>query len=82
MSSARHGVVRDEDGDLGLVIADRLRDLQCSQHQPARCVQDEVEWHVFVGHLDGAKNLFRVVDVDVARNRKAEEPHGLLPVHE
>ena len=45
-------------------------------------MEDDVERHIVVGHLDGAQHLFGVVDVDVARNRKAEEPHRLLAVHE
>jgi hypothetical protein len=64
------------------VVANRLRDLQRRKHQPARRMEDEVKRHVVVRHLDGAENVFGIIDVDVAHYRKAEQPHRLLPVHE
>ena len=45
-------------------------------------MQNEVERHIVVRHLDGAQHLLGVVDVDVAHEREAEQPHGLLPVHQ
>jgi hypothetical protein len=74
--------VRDEDGDLAAVALERVRDLSGRQHEPARRVDDQVDRVVGVGQLDGAEDLLRVVDVDVAHERKAEEAHGLLAMHE
>lgn len=71
-----------EDGDLGLMVANRLRDLQRREHQSARRMQNEVERYLFVRHLDGPENLFGIIDIDVASHREAEESHGFLPVHE
>jgi hypothetical protein len=64
-------MARHEDRDFRLVLTDRLRDLQRSKHETARGVQHEVDWHVDVRHLDGAQNVFGIVNVDVACNRKA-----------
>ena len=80
--AARHGVVRHEHRDLRLVLADRPGDLHGREHEPARRVQDDVERHVVVRHLDCAQNILGVVDVDVAHEREAQQPHGLLPVHQ
>ena len=64
------------------MVANSLRDLKRRQHEAARRVQNHVERHVVVRHLDGAQNVLRVVDVDVAGQRKTKEPHRLLSVHQ
>jgi hypothetical protein len=45
-------------------------------------VKNHVERYLVVRHLDGAQDFLGVTDVDVARERESQEPHGLLPVHE
>jgi hypothetical protein len=80
--ASRHRVMRHEDGDLGFVVANGLRDLERRQNQPARGVKNHVERHLVVRHLDGAQDFLGVIDVDVARERESQEPHDLLPVHE
>src|SRR5882757_496270 len=80
--AARHGVVGHKDRDLALVLTDSLRDLQCRKYQTARRVENEVEWYIGIRHLDRTQNVFGIVDVDVAGNRKTEKPHGLLPMHQ
>ncbi len=68
--------------DLTLVLTDRFCDLQCRKDKTTRRVEHEVERHVVVRHLDGAQNLFGIVDVDIACDGKPEEPHRLLPMHQ
>ncbi len=34
-----------------------------------------------IGQTDGAQDVFGVVDIDVADERKSQEAHGLLPMH-
>src|SRR5882757_7751583 len=80
--AARHGVVGHKDRDLALVLTDSLRDLQRGQDETARRVENEVEWHIGIRHLDRTQNVFGIIDVDVAGNRKTEKPHGLLPMHQ
>src|ERR1700730_3967519 len=75
-------MVRHKDRDLTLVLTESLGDLQRRKYEAARRVQDEVERHVWIGHLYGAKNLLGIVDVDVTCNRKTEQPHGLLSMHQ
>ena len=70
--AARHGVMGYEDRDLGLVIADRPRDLRRREHQSARRMEDDIEGDIVVRHLDGAQNVLGIVDVDVAHERKAQ----------
>ena len=74
--------MRHEDRDLGFVVANGLRDLERRQDQAARRVENHVERHIVVRHLDGAQNILRVVDVDIAGQGKTEESHRLLPVDE
>lgn len=64
------------------MVANSLRDLKRSQHEAARRVQNHVERHVVVRHLDGAQNVLRVIDVDIAGQWKTEKPHRLLSVHQ
>src|ERR1700675_684275 len=71
-----------KDRDPGLVLTDSLRDLQRREYKATRRVEDEVERHIGIRHLDGAQNVFGIVNVDVTRYWKTEEPHGLLPVHQ
>jgi hypothetical protein len=49
---------------------------------PPGGVKNHVERYLVVRHLDGAQDFLGVTDVDVARERESQEPHGLLPVHE
>src|SRR6202045_4338745 len=80
--AAGHGVVGHKHRNLGLVLTDRLGDLQRRQYQTPRSVEDEVERYLGIRQLNGAQNLFGIIDVDVARDGKSEEPHGLLPMHQ
>ncbi len=80
--SARHRVMWYEHGDLPFVAADSTGDLQRREDETSRCVQNEVQGDVVVGHMDRAEDLFRVVYVDIAHDRKSEEPHRLLTMHE
>src|SRR5258708_15015146 len=64
------------------MLTDSLRDLQCRKYETARRVENEVERHICIRHLDRTQNLFGIIDVDVAGNRKTEKPHGLLPMHQ
>ena len=64
------------------MVANGLRDLERRQNQPAGGVENHVERYLIVRHLDGAQDFLGVTDVDVARERESQEPHGLLPVHE
>jgi hypothetical protein len=43
-------------------------------------MQHDVERHASVGHMNGAQDRFRVVQVDVPHQRKTQEAHGLLTV--
>ena len=78
--AARHGVVRHQHRHLALVPLEGVGDLVRGQHQAAGGVQDEVDGHVRRRHADGPQHLLRVLDVDVAAERKAEEPDALLAV--
>src|SRR5437868_856371 len=71
-----------KDRDLALVLTDGLGDLQRCKDKTTRGVEHEIDRHIVVRHLDGAQNLFGIVDVDITCDRKTEEPHGLLPVHQ
>ena len=72
----------DEDGDLSLVAAEGARDLQRRENEPSRGVENEVQRDIGIGHVDGPQHLLGVVDVDIAHDRKPEEFHRLLTVHE
>jgi hypothetical protein len=45
-------------------------------------VQDQVDGHVRGGELNSPQHRFRVIDVDVAHYRKAQQAHGLLTMYE
>jgi hypothetical protein len=74
--------MRHEHCNLRLVVADRTGDLDCGEHQAARRMQNDIQWHIGVRHVNGAENLFGVIDIDVAHEREPQEPHRFLPVHE
>jgi hypothetical protein len=74
--------MRYKDGDLRLVSADGVGNLQRREDEASRRVQDQVQWDFGIGHVDRPQHLFGVVDVDVAHDRKPEELHRLLTVHE
>jgi hypothetical protein len=44
-------------------------------------MEDEIDGYVAIGHADGAQDLLGVVDVDIADERKSQQPHGLLPMN-
>ena len=44
--------------------------------------RNDVHRHVGVGHLDRAQDFFRIIDVDVAGDRKAQEAHRFLTMDE
>ena len=64
------------------MFVDGARDLQRGQHQPTRRVQHDIERDSRISEVDGAQHFLRVVHVDIAKYRKAEEAHRLLPVHQ
>jgi hypothetical protein len=72
--------MRHEHRHLGLLLPDGVGDLHGGHYQTAGGVEDEVEGHVVIGHVNGAQDRLRIVEVDAARQRKAEEPHGFLPL--
>src|SRR5205823_8133102 len=80
--SARHRTWRSghEHGDLALVTLEGESDLLCREDQTARSVEKKVDRHVRSGEPDGAQDLFRILDVDVASDRKSQEAHRLLSV--
>jgi hypothetical protein len=80
--TARHGVVRHKDGDLGLVLSYRFGDLEYGQDEFARRVQHEVDWRIGVGHLDGVHHVFGFVDVLCSARSETKKVHRLLPVNQ
>ena len=56
----------------GLVLAALQIAKAVREHKAARRVEDEVERHVDVRHLDGAQNVFGIVNVDVTRDWETE----------
>ena len=51
--------MRHKGRDLRFVVANSVRDLKRSQDEAARRVQNHVQRHVVVGHLDGAQNVLQ-----------------------
>src|ERR1700730_2895283 len=45
-------------------------------------MQHNVQRHGWVSEVNGSEDLFRVIHIDVPENRKAEDAHGFLTVHE
>jgi hypothetical protein len=80
--AARHRVMRHEYRDLRAVRADGPGDLKGGEDEAAGRMQNDVERNIIVGHLNGAEHLFGVVVVDVESDRKAQQPHRLLPMHQ
>ena len=74
--------MRHQHGDLCLVTTERAGDLQRREDEASGCVEDDVQRYVVSGHLDRAQHLFRVVHIDVTHDRKSQELHRLLTVHE
>ena len=74
--------MRYERGDFALVLFDCLGDLQRSEHQPAGSMKDNIERHFPISHVNGADDLLRIVDIDVAKDREAQEIHGFLAMHQ
>jgi predicted phosphoribosyltransferase len=71
-----------EYGHLGPVVADSAGDLRSREDEPSWGVQNEVQGHILIGYLDRAQDLLGVIDVNVADEGKAQQPHRLLTVHE
>ena len=44
---------------LRLVGADRMGDLERSKHEATECMENNVEGHIVIGHIDGAQALRR-----------------------
>src|ERR1700730_3657738 len=65
-----------------LMFVDGASDLQRGQHHSARSVQSNIHWDTRIGEAEGAQHFLRVVHVYVAKHRKAQEAHRLLPMHE
>jgi hypothetical protein len=55
-------------------------DLACGDHEPAGGMQDDLDRPVGRRLPDRPEDALRVVDVDVADEREAQERHRLLPV--
>lgn len=79
--TAGHRMMRNEDRDLAAMRLDRPGDLKRRKHEPAGRMEHDVQRRVPVRHPDRAQNVLAVLDVDVAHQRKAQKPHGFLPVH-
>jgi hypothetical protein len=78
--SAAHRVVRHEHRHLGAVTLQGMGDLVRGQDQPTRRVEDQVDGDGRIGELDRTQQPLRILDVDVAGDREAEEAHRLLAV--
>lgn len=78
--STAHGVVGHVHRDLGRVGGQRGSDLLGGEDEPAGGVQDQLDGHRLVGHLDGPDDRLGVVDVDVAAKGDAEEGEALAAV--
>jgi hypothetical protein len=76
--AARHGVVRNEDGDLPGVRAYGVRDLLGCEHEPAGRMEEQVDRALRRCLPDRPQNRLGVVDVDEAVEGDAEDPDGLL----
>src|ERR1700730_5608885 len=65
-----------------LMFVDGASDLQGGQYQSARSVQNNIDWDNRIGEAEGAQHFLSVVHVNVAKHRKTQEAHRLLPMHE
>jgi hypothetical protein len=78
--TARHGVLRHEDHDLGLVLPRHFGD-GVRPGRVARRVQHEIDWHT-ASSFGCAHHVFGIVDVSVSRDSKprnrivSSEPAG------
>jgi len=70
---AAHRVMRNDGGDLSVVIRQCGRDLARGEHEPARRVQDDLDRAAGRCLADRAQHALGVVDVDVPHQRDAEE---------
>src|SRR5580704_9732386 len=52
--------------------------LERGEHQTSRRVKDYVDRHIAIRQANSTQDLFGIVNVDVADNRKPQETHGLL----
>ena len=57
--------MRHKHCNLRLVVADCAGDLDCGEHQAARRMQNDIQWHIRARHVNGAENLLGVMDIDV-----------------
>src|SRR6266403_3347564 len=65
--TARHGIVRHEHSDLAFMFEYRARDLGRCQDQASRSVQHQIQRNFWVRQMNRTKDLFTVVNVDVAK---------------
>ncbi len=74
--------MRHKDSDRRLVAHQGVGDLLRSQHQPTGGMQDQVNGHIARRKADGPEHLFRVLNVNVAREANAQETDHLLAMDE
>ena len=72
--------MRHEDGDLALVLDQRLGDLLGGEHQAAGRVQDDVDRLLGRRQANRAQHRLRVVDADARGHRHAEDAGAFLTV--
>ena len=80
--AARHGIVRHERSDLAFMFEYRARDLGRCQDQPSGGVEHQIQWNFRIRQMNRTEDLFTVVDVDVAKQRKTQEAHCLLSMYQ
>ncbi len=80
--AARHRIVWDKHRDLPPVVANRPGNLQRREHQAAGRLEDQVEGHLGIGHVNRADHVFRILDVDIADDRETQQAHRLLAMHQ
>jgi hypothetical protein len=60
---------------LSSVTKDGITGAQVAQNKSPWRMKDNVDWNIIIGHLNGAENLFGVIDVDIAHEGEAKERH-------
>jgi hypothetical protein len=81
-SASAHRVVGNDCRDGAVVVGERGRDLTRGDDEPAGRVEDDLDRLALRSRPDRPQRALRVVDVDVAHERKAQERHRLLAVDE
>ena len=72
----------DKYRDFARPVVDCPSYLECGQHQPSRCVQDQIDRDLWVGQLDGTDDFLGVIDIDIAKDRKPQKAHRFLTMDE